>query len=72
MSSSPKTGGVVCKACNKPGFKKPDGSYAHERRTKPDDYGGRRAAPEQPKREEDGEPNREHILHRRVIGGKGE
>ena len=35
-----------CKLCGKPLYQNAQGEWEHERRAKPDEHGGRRAAPE--------------------------
>lgn len=83
-STNSPSKGAVCRTCSKPGFKGADGKMHHERRTKADEYGGRRKDPAAAGAGGDGgqggassgktnerEPERDHILNRR-IGGQRE
>lgn len=74
-SSKPKGGAAPCRKCGKPGFKDSTGAMQHERRNDPGVYGGRRSDPSAKAKsgeKTDEEPDRDHVLHKKLWGGNKE
>jgi hypothetical protein len=70
-TSKAKGGSPACRKCGKAGFADANGKLQHERRTDPAVYGGRRNDPAGKSKsgaKSDEEPDREHVLNRRIFG----